>query len=78
MSINCTSELTSDKHDGPEGLLFMERSLFPMLCSLPIVLAVTRTALSDEVPNLHVEQLCRGIANQLKLRDHRILRATGG
>ena len=45
-------------------LAIVERTFLPILCSLSILLALTGAARSDEVPNLHVEQLCRSIASQ--------------
>jgi hypothetical protein len=42
----------------------MERPFPPMLCSLSLLLVLTGTARPDGVPNLHVEQLCHGIASQ--------------
>lgn len=42
----------------------MARRILPTLYVMSALLALTGAARSDEVPNLHVEQLCRGIASQ--------------
>lgn len=42
----------------------MERAILWILSALSISLALAGGAHSDGVPNLHVEQLCRGIASQ--------------
>jgi|SRR5215472_531695 len=42
----------------------MARTIFRTLYVLSTLLALTGAARADAVPNLHVEQLCRGIASQ--------------
>jgi hypothetical protein len=44
--------------------LVMARAILPTLYLLSALLGLTGAARSDQVPNLHVEQLCRGIASQ--------------
>lgn len=45
-------------------LAIMERAFLPILYALPVLLVLTGAARSDDVPNLHVDQLCRSIASQ--------------
>jgi hypothetical protein len=42
----------------------MKRAFLPMPYTLLFLVVLTGNGRSEEVPNLHVEQLCRGIASQ--------------